>query len=218
MNKRKGKRGMPLYARICARLIEHPATAREVAADMDIKTMGTVRVLRMMRRHGLLRVVDWRREIKHGIPNEVWAFGPGADAPAPLTQKGFVSSKLPVYRATKLNIEVMAFASLVEALREGIDFHALHDSTGICKSTLQPFIRQLRDLKMIHTCDWLRNPFGNPTPIMKLGRRFNNSWVNAPKPAPQGKDDSKRRDRQQRERFRLLTHCVVNATPCAMIV
>lgn len=209
MNKRQGKRGMPLYARICAHLVARAATSREVADALGAGLLGIVRVMRIMRRYELLHVVNWRQDVVCGIPNEVWAFGPGCDAPAPLTQKGKVSKKLPNYATMPISVETSSFACVVKCLRDSCTYHELRDSTGLSNSTLAPLIAQLRSLGLIHTCDWIRNPHGTPTPILRLGARYSTKEKNASRPTPLGKDPAKRIARQHREKFRNLAHRIV---------
>jgi len=200
---------MPLYARICAHLMAGASTSREVAEALGAGVLGIVRVMRIMRRYELLHVVSWRQDVPCGIPNEVWGFGPGRDAPAPLTQKGKVSKKLPNYALMPISIETSSFARVVKHLRETCTYHELRDATGLSNSTLAPLVAQLRALGLIHTCEWIRNAHGTPTPILRWGARFSVKEKNASRPAPLGKDPAKRLARQHREKFRNLAHRIV---------
>jgi hypothetical protein len=195
---------MPLYARILAHLAEGAATAREVSMALGTDILGTVRALRIMRKYELLHVVNWRREVAYGIPNEVWGPGPGRDAPPPLTQKGKVSKKLPNYSTEPISVEVSTFALVVRLMRETCTYHELVEKTGLANSALSPLVAQMRSLKLLHTCEWIRNPHGTPTPILRWGARFSTTERNAPKPQPMGKDPAKRLARQHREKFRNL--------------
>ena len=214
MNKgRKGKRGMPLYARICAHLAADVATSRELADALEVGLMGMVKVMRIMRRYRLVYVADWRSEVAYGIPNEVWVMGSRPDAPPPLTQKGYISKKLPNYSLAPISVEAGTFARAVVLLREECTYHDIMEATGLHHSTLGPFIKQLRSLSLIHTCAWIRNQHGTPTPILSWGERYSSAHVNAPRPKRIGKDPVKRLQRQHREKFRDLSMRIANHLP-----
>ena len=198
---RLGKRGMPLYARMCAFLHWTSGTAREVSENLGVKLGGCARTLRVLNKYGTIHVTAWRQEVWRGLPSAVYAFGPSKDCPPPLTKKGKPSLRLESYEINKVSIEVLTFSNIVETLREGADFHTLRESSGVHKAALHPLLKQMRELRLIHICEWHRNPFGNPTPMLKIGARLDHRRINAERPKPIGKDVEKIAARYERRRY-----------------
>jgi hypothetical protein len=184
-----------------------PATSNDLCVRLNIADDNGVKIMRQFHRRGSVHVHAWERRPKSPA-QEVWGFGPGIDAKRPMTQRGTIPTLgIDLSRYTP-STSVIAFSLTLDALREGADIYTIMELSGLNKSTVQPLIKQLRELRMIHACEYLINTQGPPTPVLKLGERFSRSSLDAPRPSYRFDNNEAARRRHSRDRFQNLSHRV----------
>jgi len=189
------KRGIQTYACMLRWIKTMPMTSREVADHLGLSKFDAVVVtLRWLHSKGVIHIHGWRVSgtATQGLAHEVWGFGAGTDAPAPRREDGTLGH----YRARKaapVKIGLLAFAILCQALALGTDLKSAVELTGCDRSRLGRDLKFMRSIRLIRIAEWIRNPFGSPTPIYRFG-----SASSVGRPRPRTREETLRATAAQR--------------------
>jgi len=207
-------RGIRGYASILRVLMTSNATTAQLSAVMSFggsEKTNRIAINRLLRRLApdVVHIAGWAREI--GCPPcEIWAFGPGENAPAPPRLDG--SKRTRINAAPRRHrIETMTFASIIIALRDGHSVIDLAELSGSALTALYPFMRHAHSIGLVHIAEWHRQACSNPRPVFVLG-----AGRDAPRPKPLPKIVTDRRYNAARKSRRVATSiCRMMASPLA---
>lgn len=163
--------GMRDYATILAAVARIPSSAARLASHQSASVLSLRRILGMFHALGLVHIHGFVNESR-GTPSAVYAAGPGVDAVMPPTRDGLPSKALKaVSRRVPLRSNVIAFASVVRALEQGLTIREMVDETGQNDGALRRLVRYMHEAGMVHICEWQRSSTGYPAAVYRLGRR-----------------------------------------------
>lgn len=203
---RTGRLGLVQYSRVVAFIAQKPRTAVEVARLMGRGAQSLREILWRLEHMGEAHVVEWRApEKKRSIMAAVFAAGPGTSVPYPRPMKRPVPGSTLAKNNPKP--ELIAFCSILRALRHGSTRSELHESTGVAQMRLGILLRHMRGAHQVYRCGWAteNDRQGAPAEVLKLG-----NGRDAPRPPAMSAQEKGQRYRDRRRR-RVATERVVNA-------
>jgi len=182
------KRGIQTYACMLRWIRTSPMTSREVAKLMGTSVDNTVCILRWLHTKQVIHIHNWvvSEIATQRRAHEVWAFGPGKDAIPPTRADGSRGHYEPV-STLRVRLDLVSFAVLMHALADGCDTRTAMELTGCDRSRLTRDLRFMRSIRLVRIADWIRNPFGSPTPVYRIG-----SASSVGRPRPRTREESKR--------------------------
>lgn len=159
----KGRLGWAGYADIIRALIDKPSTVWDLSVRIDMWNGGMRETLRRMRALDLVQIAELVPAAK-GPPVAVWAFG--------WSDLGIDCERY--YKPLQPNAELIAFASIIRALRDGCHSAAsLADATGINAGRASVFLKYLRSIGLAYIAEWditaRRIPGGKPVGMHRFG-------------------------------------------------
>lgn len=208
--------GLRGYASILGALVNGGATTGQIAAIMTFggcvksNRLAINRLLRRLVAMEVVHVSAWAREIGC-LPCEVWALGPGLNAPLPpLIEGGGERTRLKPKRLP-MRSDTLLFGQIVLALRDGHSAIDLAELVGANVSTLYKLFKHMHALGLIRIVEWHRQPSSNPRPVYALG-----SGSNKPRPPPITRAETDLRHKGARkQREQSLRICRMICAPLA---
>jgi hypothetical protein len=201
--------GVAGYAHLAAMLVQQPCT---VPGLMRRAAMGHVAAYRFIGTLHALRyahVAGWEMEPgRNAMP--IWAFGPGADVPAPRTRP----NGRPVQAVRKPRRQVcpgvLHFVQLLRTIEVPAGAAEVQAATGMHHSVVRDFLDTMQALELAHVPLYGHRPQGGGVPVPQYQLGYGR---NAPEPTrvlqKQGHELDMRRQRSQRQHQRL--HSVMQA-------
>lgn len=158
MSSRLGLRG---YVRVLVALRDKPMTRSELVATGLIGKTAAQRLTRRMYHEGIIRVIGYKSTGLRVRSLPVFAYGPG----------NCVDADIPLPSAGALNVEVMAFASLMTELDFPTSVPDLQKKTGLYRRSIAATIDELRKAGMVRIAGWQSNRVrgGPPMRLWQLG-------------------------------------------------
>lgn len=193
------KRGMRGYAIILGALRDQPMTAPELSEKLGMYGNTPRIIVRQLHHRGLIHIAGWKiTSVRaHAIP--VYAQGCGSDAPLPDRSTGLPRSRRD-YGAPTPRTEMIAFATIMEALAEPHTAKSLCELSGLYHRTVYVLIGILRKLRLVHIAGWDQTIALAPVALYQLGDKRD-----ANRPRPKSKTDVWRtHDIRRRERAKAL--------------
>lgn len=205
-----GRGGWVKYARIIRLLVDRPRTAPEIAAAMDADLDRMQDTMRKMLWLGLVHI-GGAASVAKGPVAAVWHPWEGTSVEVPAWR----NRAMPYYAPMRPNAELIAFASLISALRK--DEHTertLAEETGLYRTRVRAFLAAMRDeLNMVYVSRWERRlcGHGKPSAWYRLGAK-----PHASRPRAKTKAECERarhlRKAALREHLRMIHATAANAS------
>ena len=139
-------------------LFSLPGTTRDVAQRSGICLYRAVNLMRQMHALKLVHKASFERHGPRHAPMAVWAPGEGVDA-IPMTKAGVPRRPHPHAKAQRLSAQIIAFGSLMRALREPKTVAALVQETGIGLRAAGGFVKHLRETGRVRIASWERSRY-----------------------------------------------------------
>lgn len=208
----QGIRGYRAYATLMRTVMDGNVSTDTLAEKQGLAHSSVYEIMRRLHRQRVVHIGGWDRYPKRGCGwHELWSLGEGADAPRPVrTSDGRPSLRKRVARPP-FRSQIFTFGLLMLALADGHTPHSLVEITGLDRRWINVLLRFMKDIHLIHIGEWYRNPFGSPSPVLKLGDKRNAS---KPKPLGRGaRDIEYAGECERREEWRSLLHIVAAPLP-----
>lgn len=189
--------GLAGYVYLAAMLRDQPCTVRALQARARLGHVAAYRFVMTLYRLGRAHIAGWQ-ETPRAPLLPIFAWGPGADVPAPKLR----SSGRPVEAVNlpklRLCAAVIAFDHLLRTMEVPCSRVEIAAETGLDDTTVQNALEALLETGMAHLPLWLaREQGGDPLPQYQAG-----PGRNAPKPKPRRAEARElRRVRDERRRM-----------------
>lgn len=203
---RNGRLGLQAYARILAEVAASPTTPARAGEALCVGKQSMREILWRMEHMGLVHVTGWTQpELKRGFLAPMFAAGQGVSCPYPRQLRRHAPGSS-LARSTP-KPELMAFASVIRCLRDGMTRREIRAETGIAVMRLGLLLRELRRLGLAHRSAWsVRDDgAGAPAEVLSYG-----PGKDAPRPKALTEEERGLRYRTKR-RARELTAAVTHA-------
>jgi hypothetical protein len=198
---RYSARGLRGYARVLAQVTRDQKTPYQVAEAINGTAESVRAVMWRMARMGLIHVVRMAPPLQpKGCRQPVFAAGDKPHCDAPEVRRSLACT---TYRP---NAEMIAFAMIVRALRDGATLAMLHEDAGTSKCNLGHLMRAMLRFDLVRVSGWQQATSGCPAAVYRMGR-----GPNVPKPAVKTRAEIQRDHRQRRAKRRagaVLTHLI----------
>lgn len=146
--------GWLLYARVLRAVIDGECHALAASAATGVGLNNIRLILRSMHQQGLIHIGAWKGVGVKNVPVKCYAFGPGVDAPPPVSTRSGLPSKHGAKKPFRPRSEMIAFASILAQLRaEPCSTLTLAERCGVSRRFQYRFLRQLRALNSAYIAD-----------------------------------------------------------------
>lgn len=211
MNGKKNGVGQHLawkdYADILAKVMGSPMTARQVSEGYKVRIQTVRRLLRLFKDQRLLHICAYVNESR-AVPSAIFAFGHKPDAPMPPKVDGTPSSAIRPTRA-KPQANVIVFCDIVRHLEQGLTTKDVSEATGANQGHIARLFHHMRQLGIVHICEYQKPNDGYPAAVYKLGSGRNATYPKAM--SPQEKSARQWADRKAKRQLLEITHALAGS-------
>lgn len=196
--------GLVQYARVLAEIKTEPKTHEQVSAASGRGKQTMREILWRLEHLRIVHVVEWRRPEKlRSLMAAAFVLGEGESAPYPnALKRATPGSEL---ARNNPRPELIAFATIINALRNGATRAELHRQTGVAHHNIARLLRELRANGLLHIGAWevRDSTAGKPSEVLQFG-----PGKDAPRPktltAKQKQDRYRMRRRQRTATLRIV--------------
>ena len=178
---KRGRSGAYLGYSALATILSVLREEKTPQAASDITNVGLPRMRLLLKQFLDLGVVDrvgWEFPT-HGYAAPVYRMGSGLQVPAPKMPNGMPQT-LADFRP-RLQPRIVAFCSLVQALRHGGSLTEIAHQSGVAAGRLSDVVKHMHALRLVHISGWDRSPVG---PVWRLWAWGSGVDVRRPKCRP----------------------------------
>lgn len=163
-------RGMRGYAVALAALKHEPLSSHALAARVTLQQSTAAAILHQLHFLGMVHVSNWTRPSGLGPYVAQWAFGSGADVPAPTPGSAHMAT-FRLKPRPDIGVEMLTFSAIWHALVDAHSSVMLAEISGADRQCINRLMHAMRTLQLVYIAEWDRASGRAPQPMYRLGSK-----------------------------------------------